>query len=366
MVLICLFAIGLALGGDYPTAHLVISESIPSHARGRLVLSAFAFQSLGALAGMGIGYSILFAYPELDAWRWMYSTAILPTLLVIVGRFSIPHSGHWLVHRGRMEEAEQEVRKLLDRDPPYPREIKLAPPKAAAASRNTAAGSGNGYRQLFQGRNLRATILAAVPWFLQDLGTYGIGIFTPTILAAAIGHETEFTRNVADLIHDDMLAAKGGALVDTLLLVGIVGAVLLADVVGRIRLQIAGFLGCAVGLFLASLAVGHENELHGMVLIVAGFMLFNFMNNLGPNAMTYLLAGEVFPTAIRGKGAGLAASFAKVGAALTAFLFPILLKDLGTQTLLFALVLTSLAGALVTWMVRIETTGISLETVGEE
>jgi phosphate transport system substrate-binding protein len=36
-------------------------------------------------------------------------------------------------------------------------------------------------------------------------------------------------------------------------------------------------------------------------------MLFNFMTNLGPNAQTYLLAGEVFPTAIRGKGAGVAA-----------------------------------------------------------
>jgi hypothetical protein len=28
-------------------------------------------------------------------------------------------------------------------------------------------------------------------WFLQDLGTYGIGIFTPTILAASIGHKTD-------------------------------------------------------------------------------------------------------------------------------------------------------------------------------
>ena len=56
-------------------------------------------------------------------------------------------------------------------------------------------------------------------------------------------------------------------------------------------------------------------------------MLFNFMTNLGPNAQTYLLAGEVFPTDIRGKGAGFAASFAKIGAVLTAFLFPVLLAE---------------------------------------
>ena len=43
-----LFVIGLALGADYPTAHLVISESIPASIRGRLVLGAFSFQALGA------------------------------------------------------------------------------------------------------------------------------------------------------------------------------------------------------------------------------------------------------------------------------------------------------------------------------
>jgi MFS transporter, putative metabolite transport protein len=37
-LIICLFGIGLALGCDYPTAHMIISENIPSLSRGRLVL----------------------------------------------------------------------------------------------------------------------------------------------------------------------------------------------------------------------------------------------------------------------------------------------------------------------------------------
>ena len=103
-----------------------------------------------------------------------------------------------------------------------------------------------------------------------------------------------------------------------------------------------------------------------MTLIFAGFMLFNFMTNLGPNAQTYLIAGEVFPTAIRGKGAGFAASFAKIGACITAFLFPILLADLGAAKLLYVLVGTSLLGAVVTWLFRIETAGLNLERIGTE
>jgi hypothetical protein len=102
-----------------------------------------------------------------------------------------------------------------------------------------------------------------------------------------------------------------------------------------------------------------------IILIFSGFMLFNFMTNLGPNAQTYLLAGEVFPTAIRGKGAGFAAAFAKIGAVATAFLFPILLVTLGTRLLLYGLVIASLLGAVVTWAYRIETTGVNLDRIGE-
>jgi nitrate/nitrite transporter NarK len=80
--------------------------------------------------------------------------------------------------------------------------------------------------------------------------------------------------------------------------------------------------------------------------------------------MTYLLAGEVFPTQVRGKGAGFAASFAKIGAVLTAFLFPILLTVLGTATLLYLLVGTCLVGAAVTYLTRIETKGVNLEDIG--
>jgi MFS transporter, putative metabolite transport protein len=134
--------------------------------------------------------------------------------------------------------------------------------------------------------------------------------------------------------------------------------------VGRIRLQIFGFIGCAVGLFIASLSV----DLTGgakIALIFVGFMLFDFMTNLGPNAQTYLLAGEVFPTAIRGKGAGFAAAFAKIGAVLTAFLFPILLATIGTRWLLYSLIVAFVLGAVVTSAFRIETTGVDLDHIGE-
>ena len=358
-LVICLLGLGLSLGCDYPTAHMIISESIPSTSRGKLVLGAFAFQAVGALGGTAVGYLVLSTLPEISAWRWMFASAIIPAVLVTIGRFYIVESANWLSSKGEIEKAERAATRLLVRKPQYPAEVKLA---ARDGQTVTGHKSTQTYASLFNSVNRRATILASVPWFLQDLGTYGIGIFTPTILAAAVGANSDHARSVTDLIANDITAAKGAALITALLIVGIVFAVALADVVGRIALQVLGFIGCAAGLFLASLSSNFEGGTKTL-LIFAGFMLFNFMTNLGPNAQTYLLAGEVFPTAIRGKGAGFAAAFAKIGAVATAFLFPILLVGIGTQALLYGLIATSILGAIVTWMYRIETTGVSLDSL---
>jgi MFS transporter, putative metabolite transport protein len=359
-LVICLFGAGIALGCDYPTAHMVISESIATSMRGRLVLSAFAFQAVGAFFGTALGFGILYANPNLNAWRMMYAAAIVPAILVVIGRLFVTESPHWLVSKGRTEDGEKATRNLLKRNPQYPKDVSLG-----HLSHKAKAAEGHGsYLALFKKKNRRATILASVPWFLQDLGVYGIGIFTPTILAAVIGKESK-SHGLSDTIHNDILGAKGSAMMDVLFVLGVIVAIFLVDRAGRIKLQIIGFIGCAVGMLLAGLSIRPDGS-NVMWLLFLGFTLFYFMVNFGPNAMTYLLAGEVFPTEVRGKGAGFAASFAKIGAVLTAFLFPILLKTIGTSALLWGLVVCFLLGAIVTYFFRIETAGVNLEDVGAE
>ena len=149
LVVICLFGVGLALGCDYPTAHIIISENIPSSVRGRLVLGAFAFQAVGALGGTAVGYFVLSTLPDLPAWRWMFASAIIPALLVTLGRLYIVESANWLHKRGEVEEAEQACTRLLVRKPQYPSEIRL-PPRAGQAA--TSAQSKASFASLFNGR----------------------------------------------------------------------------------------------------------------------------------------------------------------------------------------------------------------------
>lgn len=350
MLVSCLFVIGLALGADYPTAHLVISESIPAAIRGRLVLGAFSFQALGALLATAVAAVLLSMEPDLNSWRQFYLLPVLPVLMVVWGRLFLPESSHWLVSRGRYNTAEKQLRRLLNRA-----DIELLRVEMAEEGHIEPR---HGWQDLFRGKWQRATILASIPWFLQDISTYGIGIFTPVIIAATFGMESN-GHTVASVIHNDMLGAKGAALVDVGFLIGIAGAIALADRWGRIPLQILGFIGCALGLVIA--AAGSAGGTTNVPVVIIGFFVFQLMTNLGPNAQTYLLAGEVFPTKLRGLGAGIAAATGKVGAVLTAFLFPELLKTLGTERLLPILAITSLVGALITWLYRIETAGLDID-----
>ncbi|WP_258570765.1 MFS transporter [Flavimaribacter sediminis] len=360
VLLLALFGIGVALGCDYPTAHLIISESIPSRHRGRMVLGAFSFQAVGAFSGIGISLGVLTVFEDLSAWRWMYAVAILPAFAILVARFFVVESAQWLVKSGNVEHARLSLSRLLKREPVYPTDISLSEHDGKPVTGSTFAS----FRELIRNKETRrATILASVPWFLQDISTFGVGIFTPLVLSGLFDKTTtQHKGSIAHVVADDIQAAQGAALVDWMLVVGVLLAILLSDRVGRIKLQIFGFIGAAIGLFIGVMApsFGANNE---MIVVLCGLMLFNFMTNLGPNSQTYLIAGEVFPTEHRAVGAGLAASIGKLGAMSTAFVFPIFLASVGREALLSVLVVTSLLGAVVTWLYRIETAGINLEEV---
>jgi MFS transporter, putative metabolite transport protein len=318
-LLAALLLIGLALGADYPTAHLVISESVPAPLRGRMVLAAFGTQALGVVLG-----SAMAAWLPLPSWRWLYLVPVLPVLLVAVARLAVPESSQWLLSRGQQRRAEQQLMHLLQRP-----DLRLSVPPLACGA---AAPQ---WRPLLQPPLRRGLLLACLPWFLQDLSTYGVVLFTPVLL---------LTATDAALPQLPQQVTQQTALIDLALVPGIIGAILLVDRWGRIPLQILGFVGCAAGLLVAASGP-----------LLPGLLLFQFMTNLGPNPQTYLLAGELFPTPVRGIGAGLAAASGKLGAVLTALVLPPLLARWGSSVLP-VLAATSLLGAAVTWAWRPETT----------
>lgn len=352
------FLVGVGIGADYPISVSYITENVPARFRGRMVIGAFAFQAVGALLGALTGLVVIHLfrslYPDTDqmaiqyAWRWMLGVGVLLALLVAIVRLSFSlESPRYYISRGEYADASDAATQLLETPMTITAEMELP----AVAERPT-------YGDLFNLHHRRSTILASVPWFLQDIATYGVGIFTPAIIGMlAFAGETDFMVR-------EMNAAKGSAAVDLFLILGFLCAILLVEKLGRIRLQIAGFVGMAVGLSMLAASSQLPSGSRGELLwVIAGFLVFNLLMNAGPNATTFLLSGEVFPTSMRATGAGFAAAFAKAGAVVGTLVLPIVQTAWGVPSLLIALAVCCLVAAVVTAVFRIETTGQSLEAV---
>ena len=114
-------------------------------------------------------------------------------------------------------------------------------------------------------------------------------------------------------------------------------------------MQIAGFAGMTMGMVLLVLAAQAADgpEAH-IALVIGGFILFNFAMNIGPNATTFTLAAQLFPTSIRASASGFAAASAKVGATIGTFAVPQLQARFGPVGVLCLMALVSLGGLVAT------------------
>ena len=140
----------------------------------------------------------------------MYATAIIPALIVTLGRFFITESPSWLQCAARSTRQKHAVNACCTASRNTRQNIALSQVGRRQAA--TAARQSPSWR-CSMGATAAPRSSPRFPWFLQDLGTYGIGIFTPTILAAAFGSNPDHVRSMSDLISDDILAAKGAALI---------------------------------------------------------------------------------------------------------------------------------------------------------
>jgi MFS family permease len=352
------FLVGVAIGLDYPIAASYLAEILPQKNRGRWLVSAFSLQAVGMLLGAIVGVGVLLLMPYDTSWRWMLGFGVIPALVIIVLRRGVPESPRWLAQNGYDKEAIGVVEQLTN-----------VPVVITDKDREKAEEPSEGIQALFQPQlfkrgMIRRTIFTSVPWFLMDIATYGVGIFTPTLIAAlAFGGNS--SQSNTTFITDDIISTEWTAALDVFLVLGFATAIFLVERWGRIRLQSMGFAFMAIGLVV----LGISSLLQGpggtgyLGLVFLGFALFNFFMNAGPNATTYALPAEVFPSDIRAAGHGFAAGAAKLGAAIGVFFFPILQSAIGIPALVFGMAALCIIGLIVTQVFKIEPAGKSLDEI---
>jgi len=96
--------------------------------------------------------------------------------------------------------------------------------------------------------------------------------------------------------------------------------------------------------------------------------MLQFFFNFGPNATTFIVPAEVFPSRVRGLGHGVSAAVGKLGAILSGVLFNYLSgpTKIGVANVLWIFFACNLIGAIVTFFLIPETRGVDADVLDYE
>jgi MFS family permease len=189
---------------------------------------------------------------------------------------------------------------------------------------------------------------ASLSWLLWDISFYGNKLFQSTFILALTGEGTTLL--------EFSLAASINA---TVALLGYFGAAMLVDTVGRRDLQQYGFLVTG-SLFVGCGCLYYDLSSAALVTM---YLASSFFGQLGPNATTFILAAELFPTEMRSMAHGVCAAAGKAGALIAAIMFNYMKDDLD----LFMLSgYASFLGFCITFCTIPETLGLDLYEVDKK
>lgn len=336
--------LGIGIGADYPVSSTYVAEFSPKQQRGRLVTRTFMFWGIGSLVAALVGFSVgrfdfiyLFGM-KIDTWRIMLASGVVPAVVVLILRHTMPESPRWLIANGRSADANKVIQDIKDKyGLDYSKDLASVEPERKGR-----------VSELFNNAYRKRTMFAWIPWFFMDIGVYGVGISIPSILEkVGFGGTT---------IQDKVHAILGTIVLDVIVLVGFIVALMVIERLGRLRLQEIGFVGMAVSAFIFALTFG--NGIYVMLITLAAYQFFE---NVGPNLTTWIVPTEIFPTRLRATAQGTSSAFSRLGAVLGTLMFPIIELYYGWNNLFILVFIFMLLGGLFTWLLGTEARGLSLE-----
>lgn len=323
---------GIGVGGTLPVDYAMMAEFLPPERRGRWLVALEGFWAVGTIA-VALAAWAASRWAGEDAWRWLFVLTALPALLGFWLRLWLPESPHYLLHRGRLEQAREVLdRVALSNGRPPVGETLVAPVIRRGRMRDLL---GSGLR--------RRSLLILSAWLLVSTAYYGVFIWLPGRL---VTEGYGFVRGYGFLVLLALAQVPGYAL-----------AALGVETVGRRRTLVAFLVVSAAGCLL--FAVAGEPRWIGAALLVMSFAL------LGTWGALYAYTPELYPTELRATGMGVAGAMARVGGLLAPSAIALVVgAGFATAIALFA-VLLALAAVAVS-QIETETKGRPLDLGAHE
>ncbi len=259
------FLVGVGIGSEWATGASIVSELWPDHARGKGGGLLQCGAGLGGILASGVWLLIGSAGP--NAWRWMYLIGVLPALLTLWIRRTIPESPRW----ERSNERRRAARAARRTGVPVEGE-------AAALNRFTVT-------DLFAERAVRRPLIAAFVMMLSvTFAFWGVATFIPTYVgsvAAKAGGSAPY------------FAAWAGLLTNIFGTLGFISLGFLADAIGRKPTAMLWYAACLV---LTPVVYLWAQDMRVLLVCVAVFGFFT----VGIWAWAPVWLPELFPTRMRG------------------------------------------------------------------
>jgi SP family arabinose:H+ symporter-like MFS transporter len=343
---------GLGIGVASMVSPLYISEFAPSRFRGMMVSLyqlaltigiVLAYFSNAYLAGhTGDPFSSAGAHKIFsdEVWRAMLGLGAVPAAIFLLSLLLVPESPRWLLLKGQTQKAMAILVKIEGREEAE-REV-----KDIGTLKNDDEVSS--LKELFKPVYRRALLIGLLlPFLSQVCGINAVIYYGPRILEQA-----GFTLN----------NALGGQV--TIGLVNVVFtfvAIFTIDKWGRKPLLFVGIGGAVVSLIIigALFALNVTSGPWILIFILAFIACFAF--SFGP--VCWVVIGEIFPNAIRGKAMALATLSLWVGNFLVGQLTPLLLEGVGSSFTFWLFALCCSPALWLTWKLIPETKGRSLEDI---
>ena len=122
-------------------------------------------------------------------------------------------------------------------------------------------------------------------------------------------------------------------------------------------MQMIGFMMDFILFVVPAFKFEYYTSKEHIVGFQAMYFLSSFFNQFGPNAVTFLVAAEVYPTPIRATAHGFSAACGKLGALTAAVMY----NYIDTQMKFYVVPWFGLAGMVVTFLFLPDTTGLDLK-----
>ncbi|WP_462413641.1 MFS transporter [Neobacillus sp. Marseille-QA0830] len=293
MLFVGRFLTGLAIGVDLAVSWTLVAEFAPKERRGFLLSLQFIMWGIGAV----LSFLVIDAFLSFGdvAWRYAVLIGLIPAIVVLAIRKSIPESPRWLASKGKMKEAE-EIIKNSDVD------VTLEELTLLNSSKNTYKWS-----DIFSGKLIRLLAGVFVSTFLAFFLMAPINLFTPQVLK---------TVGLTGSLNISLL---GSAFVWLFNIAGFVVGGLLIDKAGRRPIGIFAF-----SLMTVILVCLLTFDIPAKAFFVL-WVCMEFLGSLG-SSVTWTWAAELFPTTVRGFAMGVNSSANRLSGFLSSYIIALILS----------------------------------------